>query len=142
MQAVEEIQKIMDAFPDDLLWNSPAGVASVGFHLQHLAGVLDRLSTYALNKPLSEEQLAFLKNEGKEVPVTSQQLVRQLEQKVNEVLQQLQTIDEAELTDYRPVGRKALPSTVMGLLFHGAEHTMRHTGQLLVTAKIVRAGMA
>jgi uncharacterized damage-inducible protein DinB len=52
-------------------------------------------------------------------------------------LQQLRDTDETTLTDYRPIGRKKLPSTVMGLLFHAAEHTMRHVGQLLVTVKII-----
>jgi hypothetical protein len=36
------------------------------------------------------------------------------------------------------VGRARLPSTVFGLLFHVAEHTQRHAGQAITTAKIVR----
>ena len=138
MQAVEEIQNIMQDFPDELLWKRPAGVASAGFHLQHVAGVIDRLSTYAQDKPLSEEQMTYLQGEGKESSITSSQLVHQFEQKVKEVLQLLQATDETTLTTYRSVGRKALPSTVMGLLFHAAEHTQRHVGQLLVTVRVIK----
>ena len=139
LQAVEEVQKIMDGFPDDLLWQRPAGAASAGFHLQHMTGVIDRLTTYALGQSLSEEQMIYLQNEGKEIAVTPQELVLRFQQKVNAVVQQLKTTNEASVTDHRSVGRKALPSTVLGLLFHAAEHTMRHLGQLLVTVKVVKS---
>lgn len=139
LQAVEEVQKIMNGFPDDLLWQRPAGAASAGFHLQHMTGVIDRLTTYALGQSLSEEQMIYLQNEGKEIAVTPQELVLRFEQKVNAVVQQLKTTNEASVTDHRSVGRKALPSTVLGLLFHAAEHTMRHLGQLLVTVKVVKS---
>ncbi|MGN6163155.1 MAG: DinB family protein [Flavisolibacter sp.] len=138
MQAVEEVKKIMEIFPDKLLWKRPAEVASPGFHLQHMAGVIDRLSTYAQGKTLSESQMAYLQNEGKEISITSPELVRQFEEKVNDLIKLLRTTDEATLTTQRSVGRKALPSTVMGLLFHAAEHTMRHVGQLLVTVRVIK----
>lgn len=138
MQAVEEVKKIMEIFPDKLLWKRPAEVASPGFHLQHMAGVIDRLSTYAQSKTLSESQMAYLQNEGKEISITSQELVHQFEEKVNDLIKLLQATDETTLTAYRSVGRKALPSTVVGLLFHTAEHTMRHLGQLLVTVRIIK----
>lgn len=138
MQAVEEVKKIMEIFPDKLLWKRPAEVASPGFHLQHMAGVIDRLSTYAQSKTLSESQMAYLQNEGKEISITSPELVRQFEEKVNDLIKLLRTTDEATLTTQRSVGRKALPSTVMGLLFHAAEHTMRHVGQLLVTVRVIK----
>ena len=60
LQALEEVNKIMSGFPEELLWERPAGVASVGFHLQHLTGVLDRLFSYAKGLPLTPEQLASL----------------------------------------------------------------------------------
>ena len=141
LQAAEEVQKIMKDFPDQLLWARPAGVASVGFHLQHLCGVLDRLSTYALGNPLSEEQKRFLENEGNITNQSAEELVQQFEQRVTGFVDQLRTTAEVILIEYRSVGRKALPSTVMGLLFHAAEHTMRHVGQLLVTVRVVRAGL-
>ena len=137
-QAAEEVKKIMEDFPDKLLWKRPAEVASPGFHLQHITGVIDRLSTYAQGELLSESQMMYLQGEGKETSITSQELVHQFEEKVNDLIKLLQATDETTLTAYRSVGRKALPSTVMGLLFHTAEHTMRHLGQLLVTVRIIK----
>src|SRR5215203_239454 len=138
LQALEEVKMSAGSFSAELLWKRPANIASVGFHLQHITGVLDRLTTYALGKPLSDEQMLYLQVEGKEIGVSTEELVHGMEQKVKEVLQQLQTTDENSLTDRRTVGRKALPSTVIGLLFHAAEHTMRHVGQLLVTVRVLQ----
>jgi uncharacterized damage-inducible protein DinB len=140
LQAVEEVQSALHDFPDGLLWERPAGVAAVGFHLQHLTGVLDRLTTYASGGKLNEQQLAYLKAEGTEIAVSTAQLVTAFSEKVDEVIGQLKTTEADSVTAFRAVGRKALPSTVLGLLFHAAEHTMRHLGQLLVTAKIVPSG--
>lgn len=139
LQAVEEVERLLVAFPNDLLWKKPAGVASVAFHLQHLTGVLDRMVTYARQLPLSEKQFEYLKQEGIEAPLTTTTLINSFRSKVAETVAYLKTVNEKHLTEFRPVGRKQLPSTVMGLLFHAAEHTMRHLGQMIVTARIVRA---
>jgi uncharacterized damage-inducible protein DinB len=139
LQAKNEVHIIMQNFPEEKLWEKPAGVASVGFHLQHLTGVLDRLFTYARNESLSGEQLKYLESEKQPSNTSVKQLLDAFDAQVNIALKQLSETDESTLTDYRGVGRKQLPSTVMGLLFHSAEHTMRHTGQLLVTAKILSA---
>ncbi len=64
LQAREEVIASMQGFPEAHLWDRPAGVASVGFHLQHLAGVLDRLFTYARGVALSPQQLDALAREG------------------------------------------------------------------------------
>ncbi|SHM16508.1 DinB family protein [Chitinophaga sp. CF418] len=136
LQAQEEIHALMENFPETLLWQQPAGVASVGFHLQHITGVLDRLFTYAAGQPLSVAQLGYLAEEGKQAAVvTISGLLNALDVQIAAAITTLKVTDENSLTDFRGVGRKQLPSTVMGLLFHAAEHTMRHTGQLLVTAK-------
>jgi uncharacterized damage-inducible protein DinB len=140
LQAREEINKMMQNFPEEKLWENPAGVASIGFHLQHLAGVIDRLFTYAQGESLTEQQLNCLNNEGKQAEnISLQKLLENFNMQVNAALKQLSETNEETLTDYRGVGRKKLPSTVIGLLFHTAEHTMRHTGQLLVTAKFLSA---
>jgi hypothetical protein len=47
LQAKKEIHQAVGNFPEEKIWEQPAGVASVAFHLQHLAGVIDRLFTYA-----------------------------------------------------------------------------------------------
>lgn len=143
LQAQEELHEHLQDFPPALLWEKPVGVASVGFHLQHLTGVLNRLFTYAKAEQLTEQQLAFLKAEGvanDSITVTS--LLQAFDIQIASSLAALKAIDPATLTDFRGVGRKQLPSTVMGLLFHAAEHTMRHLGQLLVTVKVVKADVA
>ena len=139
LQAVEEIKTLLKDFPGALLWEQPAGVASPGFHLLHISGVLDRLCTYAKGEQLSSGQLAYLKKESEPQEYSVGELISKLEESVQRTLQQLKTTDEKKLTDVRTVGRKALPSTVQGLLFHAAEHTMRHLGQLLVTVRVLQA---
>jgi len=137
LQAREEVNALMKTFPEEKLWEKPSGVASVGFHLLHLSGVLDRLFTYAKGNPLSEEQLAALKQETQPHDVTVDQLVNNFNEQVDKAIKQLSKTPENALLDKRGVGRAQLPSNVLGLLFHAAEHTMRHTGQLLVTARIL-----
>lgn len=137
LQAREEVNKALEDFPDELLWEKPAGVASVGFHMQHLTGVLDRLFTYAKELPLNDQQLAALREEGKPFENSSVQVLLQVfNEKVDWALEEMKNTPEHTLTEFRAVGRAQLPSTVLGLLFHAAEHTMRHTGQLLVTIRI------
>jgi len=140
LQARDEINELMHNFPDNLLWEKPAGVASPGFHLQHLTGVLDRLFTYAQGQLLSETQLQNLKAEGNPVATTANTatLVRIFNEQVDKAVEHIKQMDEKELTAFRGVGRAQLPSTVLGLLFHAAEHTMRHTGQLLVTVRVLK----
>jgi uncharacterized damage-inducible protein DinB len=141
LQAREEVNALMTTFPDTLLWERPGGVASPGFHLQHLAGVLDRLLTYARDKALDHAQLKDLAAEGApaEGQATLPELLNRLNIQIDKSLEQISQTREATLTQIRHVGRARLPSTVAGLLFHAAEHTQRHTGQLLVTARILMA---
>ncbi len=140
LQAREEINEIMIGFPEVLLWVKPMGMASAGFHLQHLTGVIGRLFTYARGETLSQRQLDYLQSEGKspEKEYTINDLVGRFNKQVDKALKQLSQVDEATLTEVRGVGRAQLPSTVIGLYTHGAEHTMRHLGQLLVTVGILK----
>jgi len=139
LQSEEELIKYTKDFPEELLWEKPMGRASVGFHMQHLTGVLDRMLTYAKSEPLSEEQFDYLKN--KEVLQTKKSLsslVNDFESKVDEALEYFKTVPDSQLTEVRTVGRKKLPSTLIGLLFHAVEHSQRHIGQLLVTVSLLR----
>ncbi|MBO9733160.1 MAG: DinB family protein [Chitinophaga sp.] len=136
LQANHEINILMQDFPEERLWESPKNVASPGFHLQHISGVLDRLFTYARAEALTPGQFAYLKQEGQPGP-SLQELLDAFNAQTHKALLQLSTTPENTLTEFRGVGRKQLPSTVQGLLFHAAEHTMRHTGQLLVTVRIM-----
>ncbi len=141
LQAREEVNEMLIGFPEEHLWDKPAGVASVGFHLQHLKGVLDRLFTYAKGNALNEEQLNALSSEGKSDAniVRVQELVQLFNLQVDKAIEQLSTTNEQTLHEQRGVGRAQLPSTVLGILMHSAEHTMRHVGQLLVTVKVMKA---
>jgi len=139
LQAREELEELMAGCPDSLLGQKVAGMASPGFHLHHLTGVLNRLFAYARGEALTAEQLDYLSAEGKvSENITVIDLVEQFDHEVDKAISQLITIDEQTLKEFRGVGRAQLPSTVMGLYVHAAEHTMRHLGQLLVTAKVLR----
>lgn len=140
LQAREEINEYMEDFPEELLWQRPAGMASAGFHLQHLSGVLDRIFTYARGESLSELQFAQLKEEAAHSATgyLASELLERFNKQVDLALEQIRRTDESTLTDYRGIGRAGLPSSVIGLLFHAAEHSMRHVGQLLVTIAVVR----
>jgi len=140
LQAREEITAYMKDYPVEKLWVRPSDMASVGFHLQHLTGVLDRVFTYALAKPLSALQFQQLAEEGKDATpsYTVADLVTRFDKQVDLALIQLKHTNPDTLSDYRGVGRAGLPSTVIGLLVHAAEHTMRHVGQLMVTAAVTR----
>ena len=139
LQAREEVNLMMIDFPDELIWEKPAGVASVAFHLQHLSGVLDRLFTYANNQLLNEDQLELLGLESDDTQYLSVKgLLTRFNNQVNKALTQLKNIDEKTLLEPRGLGRKQIPTNVLGLIFHAAEHTQRHVGQLFVTLRILK----
>ena len=143
LQTLEELPTSLHDFPEERLWDSLAGKASVGFHLLHLTGVLDRLLTYAEGKQLNDAQLGYLQRESKPHPdLSSHSLVSRFEQKVLEALEMFKRTSESSLQQTRFVGRKKLPSTVLGLFFHAAEHSQRHLGQLLVTAAVLKTAPA
>ncbi|MEA5138004.1 DinB family protein [Arcicella rigui] len=143
LQAREEVNLMMIDFPEELLWETPAGCASVAFHLQHLSGVLDRIFTYANDKMLDEDQFELLRLESvKNQPnVNVKSLLTRFNNQVNKALTQLKNTDEKSLLAPRGIGRKKIPTNVIGLLFHAAEHTQRHTGQLYVTVKVLKASL-
>ena len=142
LQSRDELRATLATLAPADVWVTPGGAASIGFHARHAAGSLDRLFTYARGEQLSAAQKAALAAEGQ--PDLRAQLVAGLlaefDVVVERALAQLRATDESTLTEARGVGRAQLPSTVLGLLFHAAEHTQRHMGQLMTTAKIVRAG--
>ena len=127
----------MPTVPAEALWSRPHGAASAGFHLLHLAGALDRLLTYARGEALSDRQKMALKAESvdhSELEGTA--LVERVHAAIDAAMEQLRATDISTLTEERRVGRTAMPSTVIGLLFHAAEHTTRHVGQFITTIKI------
>lgn len=142
LQVKEEIASILTDFPDQLLWERPAGLASVGFHLKHIPGVVDRLFTYARGEMLTQEQLRYLSEESEASGEGKDALLTALQQRIDEAVEEMRAVDPETLTDHRGVGRKKLPSTVIGMIFHAAEHSQRHLGQTLVTARVLTAGRA
>ncbi|HEX4683920.1 MAG TPA: DinB family protein [Gemmatimonadaceae bacterium] len=140
LQVRESIHELVSGL-GETQWNArPAGVASCTFHIRHIAGVIDRLFTYARGEPLSEVQFAALKREGEPVAADDvPAILAALDSRVEVAVDELRSIDIGTLADFRAVGRARLPSTMIGCLVHGAEHAMRHVGQLSVTARMVRA---
>jgi hypothetical protein len=119
------------------LWARPGGAASIGFHLQHLAGSLDRLLTYAAGKPLSAPQADYLASEERESGESCEALVARAQGAIDRALAHVRTTPLCTLDETREVGRHRLPSTVLGLLFHAAEHAQRHSAQIITTAKVI-----
>jgi hypothetical protein len=116
----------------------PAGLPSVGFQLRHIAGTLDRLLSYAEDRQLDEEQLAYLARE-RDVVSDASAVLHQLNAAIEFAMGRLRSLRGEDLEAARYVGRKRLPTTVGGLLVHVADHTQRHVGQLVTTAKLVAA---
>jgi uncharacterized damage-inducible protein DinB len=123
----------------DQLWARPGGAASVGFHLRHIPGALDRLLTYARGEALTDEQRSAARAEEARAEGDLPSLLDGARRGIEKALSQIRATPRDALLDARPVGRAGLPSTVIGLIFHAAEHTQRHTGQVIATAKAVRA---
>jgi uncharacterized damage-inducible protein DinB len=139
LQSREELHATLSGVSPDDLWARPSGAASIGFHARHAAGSLDRLFTYARGELLTAAQRAALAAEGAPDvrPRMIAVLLAEFDNAVDRALDQLKATDDKALLEFRGVGRAQLPSTVMGLLFHAAEHTQRHLGQIMTTAKIL-----
>ncbi|MGH7527149.1 MAG: DinB family protein [Gemmatimonadales bacterium] len=140
LQSREDARRAADALSPAELWHRPGGAASVGFHLRHIGGSLDRLFTYARGRSLDAEQLAAMREEANPgtTPATAEELLAFVHTATDDALRSLREVSEEELLTARAVGRARLPSNVLGLLFHAAEHTQRHTGQVITTSKIIR----
>ena len=140
IMSIEDCEGAVRDLRTELLWVEHQGAASIGFHLRHLAGATDRLLTYARGETLSAAQKAFMMSERSagDPPPTADGLVADWRSGVDRAVAQLAATLESSLLDFRGVGRARLPSNVLGLLFHAAEHASRHTGQVVTTAKILK----
>lgn len=140
IQAREDVEQLARTVPPEQLWLKPGGAASIGFHIVHLAGSLDRLTTYARGELLSEAQMVALRAERelelRAAPMA--EIVPPVLATIDRVLTQVRATPAETLLEPRKVGRAGLPSTVIGLLVHTAEHTTRHVGQAITTAAILR----
>jgi hypothetical protein len=139
--AQEDVERAVAALRPDELWMEPGGAASVGFHLAHLAGATDRLLTYARGERLTDIQKKKLVAERPDPSArpSLEALVADWRAGVADAIRQLSALEEGALLTPRFVGRAQLPSNVLGLAFHAAEHASRHAGQVVTTCKILVA---
>lgn len=140
LDAEEDLRQAAAGLTVGQLWMRPGGAASVGFHLRHVPGSVERLLTYAKGGCPTEEQLAAIRGEGEpgDPPATADDLLSALGHALAAALDALRATPPDTLPHARSVGRSGLPSTVQGLLFHAAEHARRHAGQAVATAAIIR----
>lgn len=136
--AAEDLALATAELTAEQLWARPGGAGSVGFHIRHIGGSIDRLLSYAEGRQLSDAQLAQLRQES-EPRGSRDQLLLELMNALSEAAERVRAIDPATFEHPRGVGRKQLPTSVIGLLIHVAEHTQRHVGQAVTMAKVVRA---
>ena len=134
--AAEDLERWCGGLSDQQIDARPFGVQPVAFHLRHIARSLDRLLTYAEGRDLSELQLAGLKTEI-DSGATRDALFLELSSALTNSMTRVRALDVSVFEQIRVVGRKQLPTTVAGLLVHVADHTQRHVGQAVTTAKVV-----
>ena len=136
-QAREDLHRHTDGLRDEQVWLNPHHLTSLGFHLRHIAGSLDRLTTYLRGQPLHDDQLAFLRYEL-QPGASLDALMNDLDDAIEATSDVVRSLNPATLTDVRTVGRKQLPTTVIGLAIHIAEHTQRHVGQAITTCVLLK----
>jgi uncharacterized damage-inducible protein DinB len=136
-QAREDLARWTEGLTPDELWVAPHGFGSVGFHLRHIAGSTDRLMTYLIGEQLDPKQLAFMETEH-DPRASRDELLSALDEAFRKAEAVVRSLDPTKLAEPRGVGRKRLPTTLIGLLVHIAEHTQRHVGQAISAAKWAR----
>jgi hypothetical protein len=138
-QAAEDVQRALADLPPEALWVRPGGAASAGFHLKHLVGSTGRLLSYARGDALTDAQKAQMAGEsqpaaGESADSLGAAAVAALEG----AIETLRVTPADSLLESREVGKARLPTTVLGAIFHAAEHAQRHAGQLVTTVKVIR----
>jgi uncharacterized damage-inducible protein DinB len=134
-QAREDLAKWTESLSTEQIWATPHGFGSVGFHILHIAGSIDRLISYLQGRQLTPEQMRALGNERAPEKIGRADLFGLLNSSLEDAERVVRAIDPATLPEARFVGRKRLPTTVIGLLTHIAEHTQRHVGQAISAAR-------
>lgn len=139
--ALDDLSKWTEGLTDAEIHAQPLGLPSVAFHLRHIARSIDRILTYAEGEQLSAEQLAALKSEqdgeGNREPLSA--LLAEVENAFARAGERIRVLATANLDTPRFVGRKQLPTSIGGALVHVADHTQRHVGQAVTTAKVIKA---
>jgi len=136
-QAYQDLEKYTEGLSVEQIWATPHGFGAVGFHMRHIAGSVERLMTYVQGRSLSNAQLGDIERQH-EPGATRGQLLAGLRASFQNASTVVKGLNPARLTENREVGRQRLPTTVIGLLTHIAEHTQRHVGQAISAAKLAR----
>lgn len=136
--AQEDIHRWTAELTEADLHASPHGITPIAFHLRHIPRSLDRLLTYAEGHQLTTEQITAMKSES-EPNTTREALFAEFDSGLKDAAQRVRAFAAANLDQPRAVGKKQLPTTIGGLLVHLADHTQRHTGQVITTAKVLKA---
>jgi uncharacterized damage-inducible protein DinB len=139
--AAEDIEEWCGGLSDAEMNARPHGLAPVAFHLRHIARSLDRLLSYAEGQQLEATQIAAMKSEL-DAGATRDEVFAELRAALELSAQRVRAFSPESYDVQRGVGKKMLPTTVGGLLVHCADHTQRHVGQAVITAKVVMAGRA
>jgi uncharacterized damage-inducible protein DinB len=135
--AEEDLIKWCGALSQEQLNERPSGLASVAFQIRHIARSIDRLLTYAEGQQLDEVQMGALKTEMN-ADAASEEVFNELHAAIEKARTRIQMLGAGDLEATRVVGRKELSTSLGGLLVHVADHTQRHVGQAITTAKLVR----
>jgi uncharacterized damage-inducible protein DinB len=133
----EDLAYYTEGLSTEDVWRNTGSLPSLGFHLHHIAHSVDRLVTYLCGNPLSDAQIATLKQEA-EPGATLAELLGEIDAILSDAERRIRMIDASMLYEPRYIGKKRLPSNVLGMLVHIAEHTQRHLGQAITTAKLAR----
>jgi len=136
--ALDDLTKWTEGLTDAEVHLEPLGLTSISFHLKHIARSTDRLLTYAEGGQISTEQLALLKME-KGGDETLAELLAEVETSFSNAVDRVGVLATADFGTFRGVGRKQLPTSIGGAMVHVADHTQRHVGQVVTTAKVLRA---
>lgn len=138
--ALDDITKWTEGLTDSEIHTKPFGLPSVAFHLRHIARSVDRILTYAEGSQLTPEQLVQLKSEqSSDEQETLAALIAEVEVSFANAAERIRTLATADFNTFRGVGRKQLPTSIGGALIHVADHTQRHVGQVVTTAKVLKA---
>jgi uncharacterized damage-inducible protein DinB len=139
--ALDDLTKWTAGLSEDEIHSQPLGLPAIAFHLRHIARSTDRILTYAEGGQLSAEQMAVLKTEqtGAGEKESLAELLAEVEASFSNAAERIRTLATANFDTPRGVGRKQLPTSIGGALIHVADHTQRHTGQVVTTAKVLRA---
>jgi uncharacterized damage-inducible protein DinB len=136
-QVREDVQRHTSGLSDEQIWSSPHGLTPLGFHLRHIAGSTDRLTTYLRGGQVSEAQLSQMKQEKTPGP-SRQQLLTDIAAACAEAEAAMRALDPEQLGEARFIGRKRIRTTAVALAIHIGEHAQRHTGQAITTCHIIR----